>query len=98
MSIQTCEDCGERVSSSAVACPHCGRPLKLAQVIEQTSKQWKGLMAIGAGISIIGAVVFLAGAIIDKRLGTLSIAGGCITISGMIWYAAASIGAWWHHG
>ena len=26
MSLQTCPDCGKDVSSSALACPHCGRP------------------------------------------------------------------------
>lgn len=33
MSLRTCPDCGKDVSSSAPACPHCGRPNRKAPVV-----------------------------------------------------------------
>lgn len=55
MALVTCSDCGKQVSDAAAACPQCGRPIRAVSVqadspvtIEATSKQFKGLMALGA--------------------------------------------------
>lgn len=39
MSIEACPDCGGAVSSSAPACPHCGRPRAAAPVVQVRATQ-----------------------------------------------------------
>ena len=58
------------------------------QVIEQTSKRWKGIQAVGT----LGMVVGMFGAIGGNAWGFGLIGWGVLfTLSGMA-------GAWWNHG
>jgi len=48
VSLRKCPDCGEKVSSSAPACPHCGRPSK---------KSWLPLeITVGLSLAVISVV------------------------------------------
>ena len=46
MSLRTCIDCGKGVSSSAPACPHCGRP-------GRKSARWPLEIAAYFGLAIV---------------------------------------------
>jgi TM2 domain-containing membrane protein YozV len=36
MALENCRECGKQISSQAVACPHCGAPIKDSGVVNNT--------------------------------------------------------------
>lgn len=55
-----CKECGKDVSSNAVACPHCGNPLKSEdELIEEGLKGGGKLLLIGTGIFLLLAAILV---------------------------------------
>jgi uncharacterized protein YgiM (DUF1202 family) len=48
MSLTSCSECGGQVSSSADACPHCGRPFRLAGL--RGLAPWSGALIFALGL------------------------------------------------
>ena len=103
MALIECSECGKQVSSNAQACPNCGNPMAGAvipqqtdrpsrekiQTIEQTGKQWKGLILVGWILAIFGTFVAVAGA------GT---PGVVMAFSGLACVIIGHVAGWWYHG
>lgn len=58
-------------------------------LVEQTSKQWKGGIALGGMGVVVGAIAAGAGA---------PTAGAVFIVLGALVYVVSRFGAWWHHG
>jgi hypothetical protein len=58
MAIVFCEDCGEKVSTDATACPHCGRPREQAK----PAKGW--ISAFVTNFAVISGILTLLGGVI----------------------------------
>lgn len=71
--------------------------------IQQTSKAWKlqKLLAVGL-VLLVAPCLWIAGVLVTPFNPTASqvfaVAGLLTAISGIAWFIAAWIGAWWHHG
>jgi hypothetical protein len=60
MALARCPDCGKEVSSSAPACPHCGRPI--------VAKKSAGCVGTGCAVFIVLALIGLVfGGIADSN-------------------------------
>jgi hypothetical protein len=67
-------------------------------LIEKTSKKWKAIQALGAGIMCLGVVSCVAGiSSPDKSEFTAMFMAACFLI-GLVLYIRGRVGAWWHHG
>ena len=75
MSLIECPECGKEVSSEAESCPHCGHPIK--KKFQSVSYNYdEGIIweynartigsFIGAGISLISAIIFIVLSIVNK--------------------------------
>ena len=108
MALVQCPDCEKQVSTSAVACPHCGAPIAGAQeakaagtpltTTQSTSKKLKGQKIISVLMIIIGSVWLftLLSQEPDPESGTgLPM---LITLVGVIWFVVVRFRSWWHHG
>jgi len=63
MAMVFCEDCGEKVSTDATACPHCGKPRE----DKQPAKGWLSVFITSAFVThfaVLTAVVTLVGGVI----------------------------------
>ena len=66
----TCEDCGNPVSSEAMACPHCGKPNKTAKGKQRDQVQKGGCLVLIVGVlfcavsPIFGGIIAAVGVII----------------------------------
>ncbi|NLF40280.1 zinc-ribbon domain-containing protein [bacterium] len=111
MALIACPDCGREVSDAATACPQCGRPvqppaaLKPPQVIEQTSKRFKGVQALGCGLMLAGFFVPLIIGIImsESRTQSNTAMAGLVVATlllpvGFVLWIVGRARAWWHHG
>ena len=59
MRLSPCKQCGGAVRDRAVACPHCGAPLRLWIVRLRTVNRGEQWQRIGA-FTLIGAIVAMA--------------------------------------
>lgn len=97
--LTTCKDCGGRVSATAPACPHCGRPQgkRRTQTVELTGKPWKLLTAL-ASLSLFASTAALLAnqwrVIPDSQ--TTTVAAAAIAVSLLV-LLIARVGAWWFH-
>lgn len=67
------------------------------QTVELTSKFWRGQQLLAALLAI-GGVIGAGVSANEKTMEWLGPWSGLAIIAGMLWFAAARIGAWWHHG
>lgn len=88
----SCPDCGNQISSAAVACPHCGSP-RHPIVTESTGKMWKAMQLVG-GIAVIWSFVV----IVTTPAGDLSVATSFAAFLGLLAFVVGRIGGWWFHG
>lgn len=89
MTLIICPECEHEISDRAESCIKCGFPLDSeATTIEQTSKRYKGNLAVGFVAAAFGAVLVGGG---TTGLGWLLVLGGVVM---MVW---AKVAAWWHH-
>src|SRR5215471_12767664 len=58
MAMVFCEDCGEKVSTDATACPHCGKPKEE----KKSAKGW--LSAFVTNFAVISGVLTIVGGVI----------------------------------
>lgn len=58
MAMVFCEDCGEKVSTDAAACPHCGKP----KGDKQSPKGW--LSAFVTNFAVISGLLTIVGGVI----------------------------------
>ena len=109
MALIKCPECGNNVSTKAVACPHCGAPIASAgeriaagapiTTTQLTSKKFKGQRVIAVLMIIIGAVwmsLYAGDPTVESSEGL-----GWATLMllvGMVWYIVVRIRTWWHHG
>lgn len=74
--------------------------IRRVQTIEQTSKKWKLIQAIGVAGIILGACLFF-GAMIPETPGwrmVLAYAGIGVGVLSFPVYLVGRIGGWWYHG
>lgn len=101
-----CTECGQEISDSARACPHCGHPLKAeASLTDEFSKRLRRQRVIATILLPSGAVLaFIASPIADlaypERYGVifqvLAIAGVAAAVYGVIWHVVILFRLWWH--
>lgn len=94
MALIKCEECGTEISDRAGQCPKCGCPVeapqdKKVQTIEQTSKNLKLQLLIGAVILILG---FISMFVFGLEFITLT-----LLLVGIVVIIMAKISIWWHH-
>lgn len=100
MAINQCPDCNGKVSSSASACPHCGRPFgggtpgkPDVQTTQQTAKSWKGIGCLGSLIMMVGGSLLLF-----SNSSPMSVVWGSgLLILGLVVTTIGRFGKWWHH-
>ena len=68
-----CDECGNRISDRAAACPHCGAP------IVTTGRGIKGHQVLGLVVMVSGLALFLATS--DPGWNAI---GGMLTVLGFI--------------
>lgn len=61
MALMTCPDCNRQISSSAPACPNCGRPMKSAPLTPEVHGTGEGcfLKTMNIGCAITFAFIAL---------------------------------------
>jgi hypothetical protein len=67
MGLIACQDCGGQVSDQALACPHCGRPLRSMPSPEKLRREARFLQSLTTGcgclllfvLGMVGVIVFL---------------------------------------
>lgn len=103
MALIACPDCRNEVSDKASSCPKCGHPIAPSppplppppspaappQLIEQTSKGFKGLQAFGCLGMFVGLIM---GCSRKPEYGVV-----LFLLAAVVWIFAV-IGAWWEHG
>ena len=57
MTLQKCPDCGGQVSSDAIACPHCGRPMRASAAFAAPTQTQHVIMSKTRGAYIILGVL-----------------------------------------
>lgn len=97
MALITCQDCAQKVSDRAPACPTCGAPIA-AQTIEATAKLWKALQVLGAIAMAVGLFGVTCAASGDRAAGATTGVMFLALVSGFMLLIGARVGAWWHHG
>ena len=91
-----CPDCGKTVSRLAASCPHCGRPMEAAQLIEQTAKKYKLIQLIGFGICVVAVLLVAVSAACQSEV---AVGLSCLLFGvGFIQFVVGRGLAWWHHG
>lgn len=89
-----CPACAEEILAQAKKCKHCGEWLAdkpAPTVIEQTGKGYKGAMAIGAVVAMLGTFIAYAGGDGSGAFGVT------LLFMGIAVFIFARIGAWWNH-
>jgi len=96
MSLIKCAECAKEISDKAIACPHCGNPVK-PLTIEQTSKKWKTIRLISWIGLLVGGFVFTVhyeqGGFDDYMTGI----GMTIATAGFVGILVSKFGAWWNN-
>ena len=92
-----CPDCGGKVSLSALACPHCGRPSESqAQLAEATAKKCKQIQLHGTRIGVFAAVGFVV--CLFARWGPGAMSFFFLFWIGATVYLIGRVLAWWYDG
>lgn len=96
MSLNSCTECGTRLSSQAETCPDCGYPAaprtnaahgEVADSLHSTRKEYKLIQLLGAIVVIVGVTA----ALLDSPIAAaVSIAIGAAT------YLTGLLGSWWN--
>lgn len=96
-----CPNCAYPLRSGGSGAPASSSPSQMrderAQVIEQTSKKWKGHQLLGAALLVIGTVTCFGGAAEEGGGGTTVTVGTIMATVGLLWFIVARFGAWWYH-
>lgn len=105
MALIECPDCGHEVSDQAVACPHCGRPIR--SVPEPTGgpggngvsaglagKRWSKLTLLGAIMLVLG----FAASSLPWAADNVVKMGSVFFVVGTIALLAGFVGGWWTQG
>lgn len=96
MATTTCDDCGNQVSTAAIACPKCGAPRQSRAAApgvvttQQTGKQFK-IAQLAGGLMVAAGVVACSAT-------QSPVAGAWLSVLGAVVYLGARLGAWWSHG
>lgn len=90
---------GDEWAGRVGKCNDCGNNLTVpqrVQTIQQTSKGWKSVQAIGLGVFVLGAVgLFMA---VMQEQQAIAV-GACVVAGvGVLVYVYGRLGGWWHHG
>ena len=75
MALINCKECGKEMSSSASACPSCGKPAEDVAKKERSKKRGN-VQGAGCLIIIVGFVLMLLSPIV----GTLALAAGIVVL------------------
>lgn len=113
MALTTCPDCQKKISDAAPSCPNCGRPMSAprqasvraaagaadVQVIEATSKKYKGIQLAGVVLICLGVVTCSVAFMGENKNPSPGFAtfNGLIWTAGIVLYMWGRIAAWWHH-
>lgn len=103
MALIKCPDCERQVSDQAPACPSCGRPMASSMVIgtekpiELTSKRFKKISLVAAGLVLCGVVMVVEGRSPTGERNPMAGFGGLLVIAGVVTYVVNRVRIWWHH-
>ena len=108
MALIQCPECGDKVSDTATACPHCGAPIARradfastgtqVQTVEETSKRLKAQILFSAILFWGGIFVFFAYADdFDANASYIRILSVVAFLFGFLIYISAKFSIWWHH-
>ena len=96
MSLIKCPECNKEISTEAVSCIHCGKPLKEnIQTIQKTSKRWKKVKLIAWIGLIIGFFVFITNVQNGGFQNVYTGIGFCLGFFSFITLLIGKFGAWW---
>ena len=112
MSLINCPDCGTEVSSLALACPKCARPISAppttvvsspqkTQTIEATGKGWKAVQLGGFVVACLGLISCFgafSSTISEAERTKFAQNGVNFFFAGGVAYLVGKIGGWWYHG
>lgn len=97
MALTECPDCGQQVSTNAIACPKCGCPIANLDesnaagahlvTTQATSKKLKMHTLLGLMAMIIGVIALF----VSPEIGM------ALFVIGFLWWLVAKIRIWWHH-
>ena len=94
MALIKCTECGNEVSDKASHCPKCGNPIsEKIQTIETTSKKWKKVKLISAGLIILGFFIGFGNIDTENKL-SMWVGFNALFI-GVILLFIGKLGAWW---
>lgn len=94
-----CPFCAEEIQADAIVCRYCHSQISgdnISQLIEMTSKKYKGRMLMALGGSIIGAVVLFIGLFRNSK--DLLTIGFLLAMVSFVWFCVTKFKIWWHHG
>ncbi len=96
MAITTCPECSKEISTEAISCIHCGKPLKEnIQTIEQTSKRWKKVKLI-AWLGLIAGFFIFSNNVNDGGFQNIYTGLGLgVTFFSFIILLIGRFGSWW---
>ena len=94
MLFTTCPYCGKKISSTAAACPECGRPKKMAtKAMETTADKLKHHQIYAAFAAIGGLFILLTfGIVLDSITGF--VLGGMVSFLCIVWLMVTGIRTW----
>lgn len=96
MALTTCSECGKEISTEAVSCIHCGKPLKEnIQTIQLTSKRWKKVKLIAWIGLIVSFFVFTNGVNNGGFSNTYTGVGLSFGLISFIVLIVGRLGSWW---
>ena len=61
MALMTCNECGEKVSNKAGACPHCGAPIKLDEIYSDEEREIVTVKVSNIFVTALCAYTFFIG-------------------------------------
>ena len=86
MSLVTCPDCKNKVSSKAPACPHCGRPMGKAAAPKTRGRFTKIVSTL---MTLSGLVLAFIG--FENENDTHGMIGTGMFLVGLLWFIAGRI-------
>lgn len=103
MALIKCGECGRSVSNQAASCPGCGAPVGLSGAthqkkpvtVEQTGKQFKGMMLVSVLMVIMGMLWWMAASSPGASAPTGAV---LLFFGGLGLFFYSRIAGWWNHG
>ncbi len=98
MALKKCLECEGEISTDAVSCMHCGKPLKESiQTVQLTSKRWKRIKLFAWIGLIVGFFMFVSNIQKGGWQNIYTGMGFCIGFFSFIALMVGRFGTWWNN-